>query len=609
MKAAEDKRRANAPAPIERPLPSEGGSVWGSDAVAELLRALDIPYIALNPGASYRGLHDSLINRLGNAKPQMLLALHEESAVAIAHGWAKVTGRPMAAIVHSNVGLMHATMAVFNAWCDRIPLLLLGATGPVDAAKRRPWIDWIHTARDQGALVRNYTKWDDQPASVAAAQESILRAWQMIQTAPHAPAYICLDAGMQELKLDALPALPDIARFKAPAPAAPDAALTEEAAKRLHAAARPLILMGRVSREDAGWQDRVRLAESLGALVLTDLKQAAAFPSDHKLLAAPPATFPSVESAALLREADAVLALDWVDLAGTLKAAWRGEEVKSFVIHATLDQHLHNGWSMDHQGLAPVDLLLQAEPEPTVSALNAALAKLGARKAAAWQKRQPIPPRETPAVGGTGTITVPHLAVGLQKALAGRQTSLIRHPLSWAGHLWPIRHPLDFLGSDGGGGVGSGPGTSVGAALALRDGDSGRMPVAILGDGDFLMGVTALWTAVHYRVPLLILVANNRSFYNDEVHQERVAKERDRPVANKWIGQHITHPDIDLAAMAKAQGAASFGPVHDLADLPAALKQAIAATDEGAVAVVDVRVAPGYDSGTAGALARAPGAR
>ena len=156
--------RANEPRGIEQPLPSDDRGHWGSDVVAELLRALDIPYVALNPGASFRGLHDSLVNRLGNARPQMLLCLHEESAVAIAHGWAKVAGRPMAAIVHSNVGLMHATMAVFNAFADRVPVLLLGATGPVDAAKRRPWIDWLHTAKDQGALIRPYSKWDDQPA-------------------------------------------------------------------------------------------------------------------------------------------------------------------------------------------------------------------------------------------------------------------------------------------------------------------------------------------------------------------------------------------------------------------------------------------------------------
>src|SRR5215470_4456137 len=200
--------------PIERPLPSGvNAPAFGSDVVAETLRDLDIPYIALNPGASYRGLHDSLVNYLGNAAPQMLLCLHEESAVAIAHGYAKVTGRAMAAALHSNVGLMHATMAIFNAWCDRMPVLLLGATGPVDAAKRRPWIDWIHTARDQGALVRGYVKWDDQPASPAAAREALIRAAWLAEMAPQAPVYVNLDAAIQESELAApLPPL-DIQRL------------------------------------------------------------------------------------------------------------------------------------------------------------------------------------------------------------------------------------------------------------------------------------------------------------------------------------------------------------------------------------------------------------
>src|SRR6201988_4854346 len=172
----------------ETPLPPPAhGEVWGSDAIAHMLHALELPYVALTPGASFRGLHDSLVNYIGNRQPQMLLCLHEESAVAIAHGYAKVTGKPMAAAVHSNVGLMHATMAIFNAWCDRMPVLVLGATGPVEAVKRRPWIDWIHTARDQGALVRNYTKWDDQPASIGAAQEAILRANMIPQKPPAGP--------------------------------------------------------------------------------------------------------------------------------------------------------------------------------------------------------------------------------------------------------------------------------------------------------------------------------------------------------------------------------------------------------------------------------------
>ena len=167
-----DGRLSNEPEAVERPLPSEGKSLWGSDVVADMMRALDIPYVALNPGASYRGLHDSIVNRLGNEKPQMLLCLHEEAAVAVAHGWAKVTGKPMGAIVHSNVGLLHSSMAVFNSWMDRAPLLLFGATGPVDATKRRPWIDWIHTTKDQAALIRNFIKWDDQPGSVGAIPRS-----------------------------------------------------------------------------------------------------------------------------------------------------------------------------------------------------------------------------------------------------------------------------------------------------------------------------------------------------------------------------------------------------------------------------------------------------
>ena len=213
---------AAGPAAVERPvLANEPGDYWGSDAVALMLRELDLPYVALNPGASYRGLHDSLVNLLGNRDPQMLLCLHEEHAVAIAHGYFKATGRPMGAIVHSNVGLMHATMAIFNAWCDRAPVFVLGATGPVDAAKRRPWIDWIHTAQDQGALIRNFTKWDDQPASVPAAAKSLLRAWRMMMTPPRGPVYVCLDAALQESRIGELPPLPGAARFRPPAPPRP----------------------------------------------------------------------------------------------------------------------------------------------------------------------------------------------------------------------------------------------------------------------------------------------------------------------------------------------------------------------------------------------------
>src|SRR5438128_2616008 len=477
---------------LERPVNLMGTNApaFGSDVIADTLRALEIPFIALNPGASYRGLHDSIVNFLGNETPQMLLCLHEESAVAVAHGYAKVTGKPMAAAVHSNVGLFHATMAIFNAWCDRQPVIVLGATGPVDAVKRRPWIDWIHTARDQGAIVRNYTKWDDQPASPAAAREALLRAAWIASTAPRGPVYVNLDAEMQEAKLPEPLAPMQVARFMPPASPTASAELIENAAAILKAAKHPVMLMGRVSRSVEAWNERVALAETLNAKVISDLKIGCGFPTDHPLHAGAPA------SNAMVPEA--------------------------------------------------------------IAAMKAAV--------------------------GERDVTLTHL------------------PLSWNGASWAFRHPLDYIGSEGGGGVGGGPGISVGAALALKD--SGRLPIAICGDGDFCMGVTALWTAVHYRIPLLVVVCNNRSFFNDELHQERVARIRNRPPENRWIGQRISDPEIDCAGLAAAQGAVGFEPVMRTADLVPTFEKAIAAVEAGQVAVVDVRVEPGYSAGATAAMLR-----
>ncbi len=593
---------ANEPQGIERPLPSEGKSLWGSDVVADMMRALDIEYLALNPGASYRGIHDSLVNRLGNEKPQMLLCLHEEAAVAVAHGWAKITGKPMGAIVHSNVGLLHGSMGVFNAWMDRAPLLLFGATGPVDSQKRRPWIDWIHTVKDQAALIRHFIKWDDQPASVEAIPDAMLRAKQISTTAPQGPTYVCFDADLQERKIENLPALPNPARFKAPAPVGPSAAQAEEIAAMLHGAERPLILMGRFSRSEKGWAERIALVEALGAVVLTEMKNASAFPSDHPQMGAPSMGQISAEANAQIRSADVVLSLDWVDLGGAMLSVWKKETPKNKIIRVSVDQYSHHGWGMEYHVLPAADVYVAAEADAMVTALLEAVKKLGARKAKAWPDRKPFVMPPIPDSDGSSTIYVPLLAKALQRVTKGRKTSLLRHSLSWHGHFWPSNDPLDILGTDGGGGVGSGPGTSVGMALALKD--SGRLPIAVLGDGDFMMGNPAIWTGVHYKVPLLVIICNNRSFYNDELHQERVAKERERPVANKWIGQQMIEPDIDLAGLARAQGAVGIGPVDKLADLEAKLKEAIAAVDSGKLVVVDVRVAGGYDAGASSNVPR-----
>src|SRR6266540_4763123 len=375
---------------LERPanLTGTNAPAFGSDVVADTLRALEIPYIALNPGASYRGLHDSIVNFLGNATPQMLLCLHEESAIAIAHGYAKVTGKAMAAAVHSNVGLFHATMGIFNAWCDRMPIVVLGATGPVDAAKRRPWIDWIHTARDQGAIVRDYTKWDDQPASPAAARESLIRATWMANTAPMGPVYVNLDAEMQESKL-AEPLAPiDIARYMPPASPGASAELIKEAAALLKAAKHPVMLVGRVSRSVDGWNDRVALAEAINAKVITDLKIGCGFPTDHPQHAGAPASNAMVpEAIAAIKAADVILALDWVDLGGALRNALGQEGPKAKIISISADFHVHNGWSMDYEMLPPVDLLVPATPDAAVPQLLAALGGSKQRKPAEVKPR------------------------------------------------------------------------------------------------------------------------------------------------------------------------------------------------------------------------------
>jgi thiamine pyrophosphate-dependent acetolactate synthase large subunit-like protein len=584
---------------LERPANLTGTNApgFGSDVVADTLRALEIPYIALNPGASYRGLHDSIVNFLGNETPQMLLCLHEESAVAIAHGYAKVTGKAMAAAVHSNVGLFHATMAIFNAWCDREPVIVLGATGPVDAAKRRPWIDWIHTARDQGAIVRNYTKWDDQPASPAAAREALIRATWMANTAPRGPVYINLDAEMQEAKL-AEPLAPiDAARFMPQADPSASAELIGEAAALLKGAKHPVILLGRVSRGLDGWNERIALAETLNAKVVSDLKIGCGFPTDHPLHAGAPASNAMVpEAIEAIKAADVILALDWVDLGGALRNALGQETPKAKIINVSPDFLIHNGWSMDYEILPPVDLLVPATPDAAVPLLLAALGGANGHKPAAVKSRAET---YTPS---TAPLRVDDLARSLKAAVGERAVTLTHLPLSWNGATWPFHHPLDYIGSEGGGGVGGGPGIAVGAALALKG--SGRLPIAICGDGDFCMSATALWTAVHYRIPLLVVVCNNRSFFNDELHQERVARIRNRPPENRWIGQRISDPDIDCSGLGKAQGAIGFDPVTKTQDLVPTFEKAIAAVEAGHVAVVDVRVEPGYSAVTTAAMLR-----
>jgi thiamine pyrophosphate-dependent acetolactate synthase large subunit-like protein len=571
---------------------------WVSDAIVEQLSRLDLKYIALLPGSSYRGIHDSLVNYKGNAAPEMLVTLHEEHAISIAHGYAKVTERPMAAAVHANVGLMHATMAIFNAFCDRIPIVILGATGPLDAAKRRPWIDWIHTAQDQGALIRPFVKFDDQPHSANAAIRSLVQATSMAIAKPSAPVYLCLDHALQEEKLDpATLQYPDTARYINDTPPGPSSDVVESSFQALSASKKPLFLFGRVTRTLESWNERIKLAELFSANVLTDLKQAAAFPTAHALHATAPGVFQSPQMSSTIQSADLIISFDWVDLAGSLQTAYPTSEPAAKIVHASLDSALHNGWSKDHFGPPPVDIPVSSDPDKFLSALLALATSHGTEP-----RNSDWPPKENPPAEPQSTsedIFMGDLASAMYSAIPETTLCLVRVPLGWRGRDLDCTHPLSFLGQDGGAGLASGPGQAVGAGLALKNHPSGLIPVAILGDGDFFMGSSALWTAARYRVPTLVIVANNGSFFNDEVHQERVAKARGRPVQNKWIGMRLDDPLPDVTKNAESLGCATVygGQVKRRSELEGVLRKAAEEVRKGGPVVVDVRVLPeGYSS-------------
>ncbi len=575
---------------------------FGSDAIADLLRELDFDYIALTPGASFRGLHDSLVNYLGNQKPKILLCVHEEHAVAIAHGYARVTGRPMAVALHANVGLMHATMAIFNAWCDRIPIFMLGGVGPMDAVKRRPWVDWIHTSRDLGALIRGYTKWDDQPASIAAALESMVRAYRIATTAPCGPVFVNLDATIQEESAQHV-VQPALDRFPPAVSGDPPADAVTTVAALLTQAKRPLLMIGRVSSDARDFHRRVQLAEHLDARVLTDLKTGASFPTQHRLHPHAPGLYVSGDAGGLIREADVILSLDWIDLAGSLRQACGGAMPAAKIVQCSVDQYSHNGWNMDYQSLPPTDVSILSTPDRLVACLLAAIDERAPRPTATRTTTAQPPACVTPADAvSTEHISIDELAHTTVDILETYRPSYIRLPIGWPGEYCRFEHPRDYIGFDGGGGIGSGPGMAVGAALALQGSD--RLPVAILGDGDYLMGLTALWTGVHNRVPLLVIVANNQSFFNDELHQERVARTRGRPIENRSIGLRMDGPRMNLATLAQGQGAIGLGPVCTVSDLKQALETGVARVRDGALCVIDVHVAPEYARAISSSLLR-----
>jgi len=579
---------------------------YGSDLVVDLLRAVGIEYVALNPGATYRGLHDSLVNYGGNRAPELVLTTHEEIAVAMAHGYAKARGAPMAAVVHDIVGLQHASMAIFNAFCDRAPILVLGATGPMDATRRRPWIDWIHTALVQGTQVRDYVKLDDQPASIAALPEAFLRAWRVARTQPMGPVYLCLDAGLQEQALERPIVLPDAARFQPAAGLHADPAALDEASRRLAEARSPVIVVESLGRRPEATGPLCRLAELLAAPLIDlagESQGRPSVPADH------PLDMSDARDEAI-RDADVMLALDvssFLSVLGetdriTREVRWLNERAQ--IIAVSLDDYAFRSWAHTFQSLAPVDLPIAADAGLVLPALVAAVEerlkrdraaadrlaraeRIRARHAALRAEARNVVTLERSVLPLAPSV----LAAEVWEVIKGEDWVLANGTgKGWARRLWDWR-PERSYGGSGGAGLGYGLPAALGVALAHRG--SGKVCLNLQADGDLLYVVSALYTAAHHRLPLLTVMFNNRTYGNDEAHQEAVAKARGRPVEQKVVGIRIDDPAPDFARIAQGFGVWAEGPIDTADAVGPALRRALRVVkDEGRPALVDVITRP-----------------
>jgi acetolactate synthase I/II/III large subunit len=580
--------------------PSKG--LYGSDLMVEVLRELGIRYIALNPGASYRGLHDSLVNFVPGEPPEIILCTHEEIAVALANGYTRVTSVPMATALHNVVGLLHASMAIFNAWCDRTPMLNLGGGGPQDASLRRS-TDWVHTALVQGNLVRDFVKYDDQPYSLESVPESLLRAYRIATTDPQGPVYVCLDADLQEQRMNAPLLIPDSRLYRAPAAPAPNPEALREVADLLVNAEWPVIVAGEVGRTPQALMPLRELAETLAAPVI-DADGRFAFPNTHPLdlTAAREQT---------LRAADVVLALDVPSLGVPLGPSVRERETLQLavrpgtkIVHITLFEGERQSFVSDTMWLVPVAVPIAAHTSIALPQLlelcrhqlgsqaDAAM-RIEARRTSAAAMRTEAHKRSQVWIEQNWQqkpISSARLYGELNSRLKGQSWALVHaHGRRWR-EVLEVTEAGHGIGGGRGAGVGYGLPASIGAALGYKG--SGRLCVSVLGDGDFLMTSNALWTAARYSIPLLIMVFNNRSYYNDEEHQERMAVRRERPVDNKGIGVDLKDPAPDLAAMARALSVEGFGPIAEPDQLGPTLDRAIEIVRSGQPAVIDVVTQP-----------------
>ncbi len=575
----------------------------GSDFMVDVLKSIGLEYIAANPGSSFRGIHESVVNYGGNKDPEFITCLHEESSVALAHGYAKMSGRPMGVFVHGTVGLQHASMAIFNAFCDRVPVYIV-AGNTVDATVRRPGVEWAHSVQDAAAMVRDYIKWDDLPASLPHFAESAVRAYKIAMTPPMMPVVLVADSELQEKPIpkDGKIRIPKITRTSPPQG---DRAAVAEIARLLVAAENPLIIADRASRTPDGMKLLVELAEALQCAVI-DQGSRMNFPSRHPLNQ-------SERRRQVVAAADVILGLELTDFWGTINAM-RDQLHRSTravaksgtkLISITAGDLYTKSNYQDFQRFQEVDLALAADAEATLPALIEAVQRLitgdrrrvfqdrGAKLAAARLATLGRARTEASYAWDASPISTARLAAELWAQVKDKEWSLVSTPRQvsdWPFRLWSFEQPHHYNGSSGGGGVGYGAPAAVGAALANKK--FGRLSINIQNDGDLLYAPGVLWTAAHHRIPLLTIMHNNRAYHQEVMHLQRMGNRHNRGVTNAGIGTTITDPNIDFAKLAQGLGMHGEGPISDPQDLGPAIRRAVEIVQRGEPALVDVVTQP-----------------
>ncbi len=579
----------------------------GSDFMLDVFKSLDFDYVCANPGSSFRGLHESIINYGGNESPELITYCHEESSVAMAHGYFKVEGKPLAIMAHGTVGLQHAAMAIYNAWCDRVPVyVILGNHS--DAALRRS-AEWYHGVQDAADIVRDYTKWDDNPWSLGHFAESAVRAYKVAMTPPMAPVVLVLDGHLQEGPI-ARDADLHIPKLTIPVPPQGDSGAVEEAARMLVDAEYPLLVADRLARTPRGMELLIELAETLQAAVI-DRGSRLNFPTRHPLNQTHRySNGPPPMNHAVIPRADVILGLEVMDFWATVNAL-RDQLHRSIsriaradaklISITTGDLYIRSNYQ-DFRRMQEVDLAIAADGEATLPSLIEAVNRLttparrrvfeerGARLAEASRIADEESRKAASYAWDASPVSTARLCAELYAQIKNEDWSLVSSYYSdgggWPRRLWDFDKSYQWLGHAGGGGIGYGAPASVGAALANRR--HGRFSVAIQTDGDLMYAPGVLWTAAHHRIPLLSVMNNNRAYHMEVMHVQRMCNARNRGIDRGEIGSELSDPNIDYAKMVEAFGVHTEGPIDNPNDLGPALARAIEVVKRGEPALVDV---------------------